>query len=116
MIKSEQFRQALVDFHEGHNTNVHVENIKDVLTHPDKAPYFLNNIFDQLKTQDEYDVFYDSLAANAKFVFTIPAYVCGLLLFYSGMLIGKSIKENRLGNIEKIDLLPFGKGGRLSIG
>ncbi|MBX9091997.1 hypothetical protein O1504_02870 [Bacteroides fragilis] len=113
VIKSEQFRQALVDFHEGHNTNVHVENIKDVLTHPDKAPYFLNNIFDQLKTQDEYDVFYDSLAANAKFVFTIPAYVCGLLLFYSGMLIGKSIKENRLGNIEKIDLLPFGKGGRL---
>lgn len=113
VIKSEQFRQALVDFHEGHNTNVHVENIKDVLTHPDKAPYFLNNIFDQLITQDEYDVFYDSLAANSKFVFTIPAYVCGLLLFYSGMLIGKSIKENRLGNIEKIDLLPFGKGGRI---
>lgn len=113
VIKSEQFRQALVDFHEGHNTNVHIENIKDVLTHPDKAPYFLNNIFDQLKTQEEYDVFYDSLAANAKFVFTIPAYVCGLLLFYSGMLIGKSIKENRLGNIEKVDLLPFGKGGRI---
>lgn len=113
VIKSEQFRQALVDFHEGHNTNVHVENITDVLTHPDKAPYFLNNIFDQLKSQDEYDVFYDSLAANAKFVFTIPAYVCGLLLFYSGMLIGKSIKENRLGNIEKVDLLPFGKGGRI---
>lgn len=113
VIKSEQFRQALVDFHEGHNTDVHVENIKDVLTHPDKAPYFLNNIFDQLKTQEDYDVFYDSLAANAKFVFTIPAYVCGLLLFYSGMLIGKSIKENRLGNIEKVDLLPFGKGGRI---
>ena len=36
VIKSEQFRQALVDFHEGHNTNVHIENIKDVLTHPIK--------------------------------------------------------------------------------
>ena len=113
VIKSEQFRQALVDFHEGQNTDVHVENIKDVLTHPDKAPYFLNNIFDQLKTKEEYDVFYDSLAAKAKFVFTIPAYVCGLLLFYSGMLIGKTIKENRLGSIEKVDLLPFGKGGRI---
>ena len=113
VIKSEQFRQALVDFHEGHNTNVHVENITEVLTHPEKAPYFLNNIFDQLKSQEEYDVFYDSLAANAKFVFTIPTYVCGLLLFYSGMLIGKAIKENRLGNIEKVDLLPFGKGGRI---
>lgn len=113
VIKSEQFRQALVNFHEGHNTGVHVENIKDVLTHPDKAPYFLSSIFDQLKTQDDYDVFYDSLAANAKFVFTIPAYVSGLLLFYSGMLIGKSIKDNRLGNIEKVDVLPFGKGGRI---
>lgn len=113
VIKSEQFRQALVNFHEGHNTDVHVENIKEVLTHPDKAPYFLNSIFDQLKTQEDYDVFYDSLAANAKFVFTIPAYVSGLLLFYSGMLIGKAIKDNRLGNIEKVDLLPFGKGGRI---
>lgn len=113
VIKSEQFRQALVTFHEGHNTDVHVENIKDVLSHPDKAPYFLNSIFDQLKTQDDYDVFYDSLASNAKFVFTIPAYVSGLLLFYSGMLIGKVIKDNRLGNIEKVDLLPFGKGGRI---
>ena len=113
VIKSEQFRQALVNFHEGHNTDVHVENIKEVITHPDKAPYYLNNIFDQLKSQSDYDSFYESLAANAKFVFTIPAYVCGLLLFYSGMLIGKTIKDNRLGNIEKVDLLPFGKGGRI---
>ncbi len=113
VIKSEQFRQALVNFHESHDTPIHVENIKEILDHPDKAPYFLNNIFDQLKTQEQYDAFYDSLASNAKFVFTIPAYVCGLLLFYSGMLIGKAIKDNRLDNIDKIDLLPFGKGGRI---
>jgi hypothetical protein len=113
VIKSEQFRQALINFHEGHNTDVHVENIKEILTNADKAPYFLNSIFDQLKSQDDYDTFYESLASNAKFVFTIPAYVSGILLFYSGMLIGKVIKDNRLGNIEKIDLLPFGKGGRI---
>lgn len=113
VIKSEQFRQALVSFHESHDTPVHVENIKEVLDCPEKAPYFLNSIFDQLKTQEQYNVFYDSLASNAKFVFTIPAYVSGLLLFYSGMLIGKAIKDNRLGNIEKVELLPFGKGGRI---
>lgn len=113
VIKSEQFRQALLAFHEGHKTKVYVENIKEVMTHPDKAPYFLNNIFDQLKTQEDYDEFYDSLAANAKFVFTIPAYVCGLLLFYSGILIGKTIKEHALDNIVNVDLLPFGKGGRI---
>lgn len=113
VIKSEQFRQALVNFHEGHNTDVHVENISEILTFPEKAPYYLNSIFDQLKTQEDYDAFYDSLSSNAKFVFTIPAYVSGLLLFYSGMLIGKTIKDFRLGNIEKVDLLPFGKGGRI---
>ena len=113
VIQSEQFRQALVNFHEGHSTAVHVENIKEILTHPDKAPYFLNSIFDQLKMQEEYEKFYDSLASNAKFVFTIPAYVSGLLLFYSGMLIGKAIKDHRLGNIETVDVLPFGKGGRI---
>ena len=111
--KSEQYRQALVDFHEGHDTAVYVENIKEIINHPDKAPYYLNSIFDQLKDQSDYDAFYTSLSSNAKFVFTIPAYVCGLLLFYSGMLIGKTIKLNKLNDIKHIELMPFGKGGRL---
>lgn len=113
VIQSEQFRQALVTFHEGKNTAVYVENIKEILTHPKKAPYYLNSIFDQLKTNEEYDTFYEALAANAKFVFTIPAYVCGLLLFYSGILIGKTIKDRKLDNLSKVDVLPFGKGGRI---
>lgn len=111
--KSEQYRKALVGFHEGRDTAVHVENIGEIIDHPNKAPYYLNSIFDQLKSQNDYEAFYASLSANAKFVFTIPAYVCGLLLFYSGMLIGKTLKINRLANIERIDLMPFGKGGRL---
>lgn len=110
---SGQFRQALVNFHERHDTDTHVENIAEVLNNPKKAPYYLNSIFDQLKNSDEYGKFYDSLNDEAKFVFTIPAYVCGLLLFYSGMLIGKVIKDHRLTDIEKVDLLPFGKGGRI---
>jgi len=36
-----------------------------------------------------------------------------LLLYYSGMLIGKTIKDNNLDNITRIDILSFGKGGRL---
>lgn len=111
--RSGQYRQALVDFHEAHNTGVYVENIKEIIDHPDKAPYFLNSIFDQLKSREDYDTFYDALGATARFVFTIPAYVCGLLLFYSGMLIGKTIKVNGLDQIDRIELMPFGKGGRL---
>lgn len=113
IIKSETFRQALVNFHEGSQRSVYVSNIKDVLTEPKKAPYYLNNIFDQLKTSEDYSNFYNTINIDAKFVFTIPAYVTGLLLFYSGILIGKTIKENNLTQIERIDILSFGKGGRI---
>lgn len=113
IIKSETFRQALVNFHESSQKNIYVSNIKDVLFEANKAPYYLNNIFDQLNSQDDYDRFYETIDRDAKFAFTIPAYVTGLLLFYSGMLIGKTIKENNLTNIERVDILSFGKGGRI---
>lgn len=113
VIKSETFRQALVNFHESNQKTVYVSNIKEVLSEANKGPYYLNNIFDQLKTSDDYDMFYDSINRDAKFAFTIPAYVTGLLLFYSGMLIGKTIKEHNLSQIQKVDILSFGKGGRI---
>ena len=113
VIKSETFRQALVNFHESNQKSVYVSNIRDVLTEASKAPYYLNNIFDQLKTVEDYDNFYDTINRDAKFVFTIPAYVTGLLLYYSGMLIGKVIKDNNLVDIKKVDILSFGKGGRI---
>ena len=113
VIKSESFRRALVDFHESNQRSVYVSNIKEILAEPKKAPYYLNNIFDQLKTPEDYDLFYDYIHQEAKFVFTIPAYVTGLLLFYSGILVAKTIKDNELNGIERIDILSFGKGGRL---
>ncbi|MDD6928145.1 MAG: hypothetical protein PUI89_02475 [Bacteroidales bacterium] len=113
VIKSQEFREALISFHEGRRTNVNVSNIKALQSEPSKAPYFLNSIFDQLQTEEEYDEFYRSIDNNAKSVFTIPAYVTGLLLFYSGMLIGKTIKVEQLDQVSRVDVLSFGKGGRL---
>ena len=112
---SRQFREALVVFHEGHRTKVNVMNIKELNdpANKNKAPYYLNCIFDQLKPE-EYKVFYESIKDNAIFVFAIPAYVTGILLFYSGMLIGKAIKDGKLSNgLKTVEILPFGKGGRL---
>lgn len=113
VIKSETFRQALVNFHESKKRDIFVSNIRDVLSEPTKAPYYLNNIFDQLKTPDDYQSFYEAIDSDAKFAFTIPAYVTGLLLYYSGMLVGKAIKDNELHNVDRVDILPFGKGGRI---
>ena len=113
VINSDEFRRALLNFHEGKSTKVFVANIQEIIKEKKKAPYYLNSIFDQLKTEEDYDKFYSSIADNAKVVFTLPAYVTGLLLYYSGMLIGKTIKDNNLDNITRVDILSFGKGGRL---
>lgn len=113
VIQSETFRQALVNYHESNQRTVYVSNIKDVLKKASKAPYYLNSIFDQLKSPDDYDGFYEIMNRDAKFAFTIPAYVTGLLLFYSGILVGKAIKDYGLSNIRSVDILSFGKGGRI---
>lgn len=115
VTESQRFRDALVTFHAGRKTGVYVMNI-DELQDPankSKAPYYLNCIFDQLKPE-EYATFYSSLNDNASFVFAIPAYVTGVLLFYAGMLIGKAAKDGSLSSeVNQVDVLPFGKGGRL---
>lgn len=113
VINSDTFRTALINFHEGHSTQVYVANINEVKDNPAKAPYYLNSIFDQLREPSDYDAFYDSIDSDAKFVFTIPAYVSGLLLFYSGMLVGKAIKEHSLTHLQSVEILSFGKGGRI---
>lgn len=113
IINSSAFRQALVNFHESPQRSVYISDIKDVKSDAKKAPYYLNNIFDQLKIQDDYRSFYSKIYSDAKFVFTIPAYVTGLLLFYSGMLIGNTIKKQGLDRIQCVDILAFGKGGRI---
>lgn len=110
---SDSFRRALLSFHNSKRTNVYVENIADIVRDPQTAPYYLNSIFDQLKTQEDYNRFYSSMNENAKFVFSIPAYVTGALLYYSGMLIGKTLKTKNINNISRVTVLPFGKGGRL---
>lgn len=109
---STAFQQALVKFHEAGQTGVYVEGIKDIDDNRDKAPFYLNSIFDQLSTSDEFKAFYSSMWRNAKFVFTIPAYVTGLLLFYSGILMGKSVTAKEK-EVDSVKILPFGKGGRL---
>lgn len=116
VTESDTFRKALVAFVNSGKTEVHVNHIDDIAdgANKAKAPFYLNSIFDQLK-DNEYETFYNFIATypGAKFVFTIPAFVTGVLLYYSGMLIGKVIKDHNLNEVNGIDLAVFNKGGRL---
>jgi hypothetical protein len=110
IIKSEKFRKAIYNYHEGQR-RIKVENIQEILTAKEKAPFYLNSIFDQLSGND-FKEFYAKIKSSASFVYAIPAYVTGLLVYYAGKLCAKTVKENNLATKE-VQLLPFGKGGRL---
>lgn len=114
--RSEQFRKALYSFHESHRTSVNVLNIADVISpEPQKfqrAPYYLNNVFDQLKSRQEFTYFYDHLRSNVPSAFALPAYITGLLSFYAGILLRETIIKNNLPT-DEVRFRYYGKGGRL---
>lgn len=111
VIESNTFRRAIYEFHESQR-KIKVENIKDILKEGHKAPFYLNSVFDQL-TDEDAKSFYSFIGKESSFVFAIPAFVTGLLVFYAGKLASKTIRENNLGHINEVHLMPFGKGGRL---
>jgi hypothetical protein len=111
VIESNTFRRAIFEFHESQRI-IKVENIKEILTAGHKAPFYLNSVFDQLSDEDS-KAFYSFIGKEASFVFAIPAFVTGLLSFYSGKLTSKTKKDNNLDHIKEVHIMPFGKGGRL---
>ena len=112
---SEKFRKALHRFHESKTTKVKVINIDDIIN-PSKeiysrSPYYLNNIFDQL-SNNEFDTFYNSLSQSVPFVFALPSYITGILVYYSGLLVRNAIKSKGIEGIESVNMRYYGKGGR----
>lgn len=114
---SAKFRRGLFNFHDSHVTKVDVKNIADIVdSNPEiysRAPYYLNNVFDQLSTDRDFNNFYNYIRREVTPVFAYPAYVTGILMFYSGMLVKNVVTKNGLENIKTIEMRYYGKGGRL---
>ncbi len=111
VIKSTAFRKAIYEYHESQK-KIKVENIQEILSASHKAPFYLNSVFDQL-SEDDFGLFYSYIGRESSFVYAIPAYVTGLLVYYAGKLCAKTISEHNLTAVREVHLLPFGKGGRL---
>lgn len=114
---SSKFRKALYGFHESNQTAIKVINIDDIISDDraryTRAPYYLNSVFDQLKSSDEFLSFYYSLYRDVPFVFTLPSYITGALVFYSGIQVHKTIMDKNLeGTIKQVYMNYYGKGGR----
>ncbi len=113
IIKSKKFRDCIKNFHASRETAIKVEGINEIDVAPERAPYYLNNIFDQLSGDNDFKKFYGYLNNDVPFVFTLPAYILGALMTYTGMLVRNAIITNKLEGIETVHLRYFGKGGRL---
>ena len=113
IIGSKKFRDCIRNFHASKETHIKVEDIDSIEVDPLRAPYYLNNIFDQLHGDAEFKKFYGYLKTDVPFVFTLPAYIVGALMSYSGMLVRNAIINQKLDKIEEVHLRYFGKGGRL---
>ena len=111
---SPAFRQTIIDFHNNPNSSITIPNINTLFEKPETSPFFLNAVFDRLKDH-EFDRFYNFIAQKSRHLFALPAYICGLLMYYSGQLVKKTIEENGdlLSEVKAVDLFPFGKGGRI---
>lgn len=115
---SAKFRKAVYDFHNGLRGRIKVLNIEDIISpNPklsERASHYLNNVFDQLSTENDFNEFYVAMQLAVPAVFALPTYVTGILLFYSGMLVRNAIEKNGYQNIIKsVEMKYYGKGGRL---
>ena len=114
---SANFRNALKKFHDSKKTGVKTIKIESIVSDDpqvySRAPYYLNNIFDQLSSNDDFYEFYNYINNDVPHVFAYPAYVTGVLMFYSGMLVKNAIAENDLKETQEVGMRYYGKGGRL---
>lgn len=108
---SRSFQRSLLEFHNNPKSNIRIPNIEQINTK--NSPYYLNAIFDRL-SDDNFEEFYSFLGGRQPNLFALPAFMTGLLLYYSGQLVSKVQQEHSfLKDIERINLFPFGKGGRI---
>jgi len=116
---SERFRKALVAFHDSDIVKrfgeVPVDGIRILQEgiHKERAPYYLNNVFDRLNKEESREM-YKYMRNYVPFVFTLPAFVTGLLCYYSGEMLRAAILKHSLQTrIREVKVQYFGKGGRL---
>ena len=113
IIDSKKFRDCIRNFHASRATDIKVEDIDSIEVDKLRAPYYLNNIFDQLHGDQDFKKFYGFLKSDVPFVFTLPAYIVGALMAYSGMLVRNAIITQRMDKVEEVHFRYFGNGGRL---
>ena len=83
------------------------------------AAFYYNQLIDRLESQAELEDLYKGLAANCPELFSLNAYMTGLIMFYAGQLAAlvRQVQAAAPGEyiqpFSKVTIGCFGKGGRM---
>ena len=117
--KSKKFQDVLKSFCIKKDFHIHGINVGPEKLNNNTSAYYYNLIIDRLNTEVELNEFYLNIAKDCPELFTINAYMTGLVMFYAGQLACK-IRETQdnnpgdyLGVFEEVQIGCFGKGGRM---
>lgn len=117
--KSKKFQAVLKSFCLKKDFNIHGINVGPEKLNSNTSAYYYNLIIDRLNTEADLNEFYLNIAKDCPELFTINAYMTGLIMFYAGQLACK-IREiqdtnpaDYLGVFDEVQIGCFGKGGRM---
>lgn len=117
--RSPKFQDVLRSFCRKKNLYIHGITVLPDRLNSNTSPYYYNLIVDRLNTESELTEFYKNLGSDCPELFTLNAFMTGLIMFYAGQLAYK-IRVTQDENpkdyqapFEDVMIGCFGKGGRM---
>lgn len=117
--KSPKFQQVLKSYCLKKKIFIHGITVPPERLNENTAPFYYNLIVDRLQTSAELIDFYRSLSGDCNDLFTLNAFMTGLIMFYAGQLAHR-IRQTQEDNpqdyhepFSEVTIGCFGKGGRM---
>lgn len=117
--QSPKFQQMLRSFCRRRNYFINGITVPPDRLNANTAAYYYNVIVDRLRTPGELAEFYRNLAAECPELFTLNAFMTGLIMFYAGQLAHRIRRtqeahpEDYQEPFSEVAIGCFGKGGRM---
>jgi hypothetical protein len=117
--QSPKFQEVLRSFCRKRGLYIHGITVLPDRLNSNTSSYYYNLIVDRLNSEAELNEFYKNLGADCPELFTLNAFMTGLIMFYAGQLAYKirvAQDENPAdyhGAFEEVMIGCFGKGGRM---
>lgn len=117
--KSKRFQDVLRQYCQRTNQVIHGVTVPPDRLNSATAAFYYNQLIDRLETPQELEDLYKGLAANCPELFSLNAYMTGLILYYAGQMAAL-VRQVQAANpsdyitpFQRVTIGCFGKGGRM---